>query len=286
MKTSGMKTDRRARAEIKGSVGMPFLLLSLVLAGSCSESRSPLAPSLRLQQPGQPTTHDSVVGTVVDSFTQRAVPYARVEWTLDPREAWDDRDLHVLTDQGGHYGIAAQPNQALSIRVVKEGYLSPVKQVVVGTETVFLPFEIDPVGPPGTARGRGTVSWVSISSPGRTLCSEITRQVGQTYPLWLTMATAEADVTLELSHEPPSPLGDPPSVFKGQLAGSDISARSTGTFGGLSCPTDTTITPQTGGALTAKLTDGSIGGEYTEVYGTGDSQIVFLFHFEAGLPRP
>jgi hypothetical protein len=51
----------------------------------------------------------------------------------------------------------------------------------------------------------------------------------------------------------------------------------------MACPGDASITPEVGGELTATLAGNEISGQYTEVYGSGVSQVTFLFTFYASL---
>jgi len=48
---------------------------------------------------------------------------------------------------------------------------------------------------------------------------------------------------------------------------------------------DASVTPQTGGALSATIADGRVAGQYTEVFGQGELQVTFVFTFEATLTR-
>jgi hypothetical protein len=132
-----------------------------------------------------------------------------------------------------------------------------------------------------SAQGRFT--WTSIAS-ARPLCNEITRQVGQSWPLWLGIAFNGDAVTLSLAEGqgPPGPFDDAPAVFAGVRSGNIVSAsRTQANLGGMSCPGDLAITPQLGGELTATLAGNAISGEYTEVYGTGIDQVTFAFSFHA-----
>ncbi len=45
------------------------------------------------------------------------------------------------------------------------------------------------------------------------------------------------------------------------------------------------VTPQTGGVLSATIADGRVAGQHTEVFGQGDVQVTFVFTFEATLTR-
>jgi len=59
-----------------------------------------------------------------------------------------------------------------------------------------------------------------------------------------------------------------------------------GPFGGLACPSDTSVTPETRGDLTAKLVSGALTGQYTEVYGSGPDAVTFHFAIQARLSAP
>jgi hypothetical protein len=137
--------------------------------------------------------------------------------------------------------------------------------------------------PTPTAAANGSVVWTEIRG-SRTLCSEITRQVGHRYPLWLSIRSEGGSVTLSLFHEGPpdgNPLADPPGVFTGSRSGNEIRAVYSGPMGGMACPTDRSITPQTGGDLSATVSGDRISGEYTEIYGSAADQVTFVFRFEA-----
>jgi hypothetical protein len=91
-------------------------------------------------------------------------------------------------------------------------------------------------------------------------------------------------VTLSLADGPPDPFGDGPAIFTGTRNGDAISAsRGPENRGGMACPGDASITPEVGGELTATLAGNEISGQYTEVYGSGVSQVTFLFTFYASL---
>jgi len=67
---------------------------------------------------------------------------------------------------------------------------------------------------------------------------------------------------------------------------SSITAVYQGPFGGLACPSDASVTPETRGDLTATLTSGGIAGQYTEVYGSGPDSVTFHFVIQAHLNAP
>jgi len=139
-----------------------------------------------------------------------------------------------------------------------------------------------PVGP--GANGRFT--WASISA-SRPLCVEITRQIGESWSLWLTLESQRDGVVMTLAEGPPdsAPPAEAPAVFTGTRNGNSISAIRTLPNGGLACPFDRVITPLVGGELSATLSGADIRGEYMEVYGAGRDRVVATFSFEARLPR-
>ena len=142
-------------------------------------------------------------------------------------------------------------------------------------------------GPSPSSGANGRVTWTAVQT-ARPMCSEIMRQVGHSYPLWFTMKSEGSSITLTLSHDaPPSsdPMAEPPSVFQGTRDGNTVTAVNRGIMGGMACPGDASVTPQTGGVLSATIADERIAGEYTEVFGQGDLQVTFVFTFEATLAR-
>src|SRR5262245_30223584 len=147
------------------------------------------------------------------------------------------------------------------------------------------PPQIQPPRPFVQAAGsNGSFTWVSI--PGsRPLCTEITGQVGQSWSLWLQIEEVGDDVTLTLAEGPlpPGPFDEAPATFTGQRQANVITASRTGPMGGMACRRDAGITPQTGGELTATISDKQIASEYTEIFGTGAMQVTFAFRFEATL---
>ena len=48
-----------------------------------------------------------------------------------------------------------------------------------------------------------------------------------------------------------------------------IGAKRVGVMGGMGCPQNSAVTPQTGGELRATISGADIAGEFTEVYGAG-----------------
>lgn len=103
--------------------------------------------------------------------------------------------------------------------------------------------------------------------------------MGSSYPLWLTFKAQGERVELTLGHEPSDDFfSDPPGAFARTRAGPTNKVL-TGLFCGLACPGDTAVTPQMSGGTHAKFSDRSLEGDYSEVYGTGSSQIVFCSAF-------
>jgi hypothetical protein len=143
-----------------------------------------------------------------------------------------------------------------------------------------------PLGTVDVAPGRGRAKWTEVHAT-RSLCGEITRQVGDSYPLWLKHAENGPSIILYLSHDVPiddrGPLDDAPEMFTGTQEGDSITASFTGYPGGLGCPTDRQSMPQVGGELRATVAAGVISGEYTEVYKLGDAQVTIVFQFRAGM---
>jgi hypothetical protein len=130
----------------------------------------------------------------------------------------------------------------------------------------------------------GSFTWQSIMAT-RPLCTELTSQVGHSWPIWVQAETQGTVVTVTISESPlpPRPFDDPPAVFTGTREGDSIVAVRTGGMGGMACPHDESITPQTGGSLRAVVSGSEISGEYTDVFGDGPSQVAFVFSFHASL---
>ena len=139
---------------------------------------------------------------------------------------------------------------------------------------------VTPLGPSSSLTGTGSVTWTSITTT-RALCPEIRNQVGSSYSLMVTVATQGSQVVLTLDHH-----DDTPGTYVGTLSGSSIRAAYQGPLGGLACPSDTTVTPETSGDLTATLSANAITGQYTEVYGSGADAVTFGFEFEAHFQTP
>jgi hypothetical protein len=137
-----------------------------------------------------------------------------------------------------------------------------------------------PAPSPATMTANGRFTWTSIDGP-RSLCRELTSQVGQSWPLLVGIRSDGQSVTLTLSEGPVDPLGDAPAVFGGSQSGETILASRIAPNGGMACPRDSSITPLVGGDLTATLSGREISGDYTEIYGTGADRETFHFHFVA-----
>jgi len=137
-----------------------------------------------------------------------------------------------------------------------------------------------PLGPGATLTGTGSVTWTSIVTT-RTLCPELRDQVGSSYSLTVTLRTDGSSVVLTLDHH-----DDEPGTYVGTIAGGSITAVYQGPFGGLACPSDASVTPETRGDLTATLTSGGIAGQYDEVYGSGPDAVTFHFVIQARLDTP
>jgi hypothetical protein len=127
--------------------------------------------------------------------------------------------------------------------------------------------------------GTGSFTWISISAT-RPLCEAITRQLGQSWPLWITMNANGNVVKLQLSEEPD--LAEV-AIFEGTREGDAISASRKNLNMTFACPQDTFGTPQTGGDMSAFLAGREISGTYTEVFGSGRAQVTATFNFHAGL---
>lgn len=130
----------------------------------------------------------------------------------------------------------------------------------------------------GNYKGQGTFTWQSIQT-SRTLCPEITGQVGESWPLYVTLQITGSSVRLSMAEDPTEP-----EVFTGTVSGSAITA-SGNPAGGFACPQDATVTPQVSSALTATTSQAGISGQWTETYGSGADEIALYYHFEANLAR-
>jgi hypothetical protein len=131
----------------------------------------------------------------------------------------------------------------------------------------------------------GRVTLTSIQS-SRVLCDALTRQVGSSWPTWLIVQFAGDQVTLSFWDDGPphsDPLQDPPGVYKGTPIANAVSATFTGGPGAMACPNDRSLTPRTGGTLTATITEAKIVGDCTEVYANNAETTALSLHFEADL---
>ncbi len=118
------------------------------------------------------------------------------------------------------------------------------------------------------------------------MCAELTSQVGHSWPLYLNVKRSGDSVTILANEDAPPNPNDPidysPDKWVGTLAGGSVSASLDAPNGGMSCPADASVTPETGGVMTATVSGGRISGNFSAVYGTGTNQVTFLFSFEAG----
>jgi len=136
----------------------------------------------------------------------------------------------------------------------------------------------------------GIATWTSITT-SRQLCDQITGQVGQSWPIWVTSnMNSWPSFTITISEGPPAGPADPnaeaPAIFVGTLAnGDEFTAIRRNPNGGLACPGDPTITPLVGGTLTALMDISPSGyrivGDYTEEFGSGPAAVTLSFHFSA-----
>lgn len=134
----------------------------------------------------------------------------------------------------------------------------------------------------------GTFTWDSIEAPSRTICAELSGQVGQSWPLYVRLEQDGNPLILLMNEDAPPDPNDPidyaPLKWVGGRAGDTIAASLQGGYGGMACPSDASVTPETGGELEATLSANQISGKYTEVYGTGANAVTFRFHFVAQAP--
>lgn len=132
----------------------------------------------------------------------------------------------------------------------------------------------------------GTFTWTSIEAPGRTMCTALTSQVGHSWPIYLKVKESGEAITILANEDGPPNPSDPfyylPDTWVGTLSGDTVSATLQAPNGGMSCPSDTSVTPETGGVMTATVSGDQISGSFTAVYGTGASQVTFSFTFHAG----
>jgi hypothetical protein len=127
----------------------------------------------------------------------------------------------------------------------------------------------------------GTFTWTSITSP-QPMCRELTRQVGQSWPIWVDIQVAGASFTLKWTEEPEDFLGGNPLVFAGTISGNTVTASTSG-GGGFSCPEPGPVGSLISRTMQATLTSNGIEGDVTEVYMSGGDEVVFLYHFQAKL---
>jgi hypothetical protein len=125
----------------------------------------------------------------------------------------------------------------------------------------------------------GSFTWISVSAT-RPLCEFITRQLGQSWSLWVKMDTTGNAVRLQLSEEPDLTEA---AIFEGSRTGDAISASRKNLNMVFGCPQDPFGTPQTGGEMTARLVGQDISGTYTEVFGSSLGQVTSTFTFHASL---
>jgi hypothetical protein len=263
----------------------------MAVTGFCACSSTPTATTATAPAPvptgsstvAAPGRSGVVIGIVTDSATRLPLAGALISWT-GLAEAWGDRGHGVATDADGAYQLAVSDlggpgsdEGLFMMRASKGGYVSQTVRVTLA-EAVNVNFELRQV-----PRASGTVTWASIKT-ARSLCNEITSQVGQTYSLWLTAQLESTPVVLELAHHSPEDLfADPPGVFRGERTGDHIVASYAGPMGGLACRGDSAITQQVGGTLNATVASDEVSGDYTEVYGTGPDEVTFVFQFHATL---
>ncbi len=130
----------------------------------------------------------------------------------------------------------------------------------------------------------GSFTWTSIVA-SRSICSELTGQVGGSWPLSLGVQRDGDSVTLLIAEGPPpdprDPLADPAEKFVGTQKGDTITAAIQDPNAAMGCPADAAPTPETGGSLTAVVAGEKISGTYTEVYGSGAGEVTFTYAFNA-----
>lgn len=140
-----------------------------------------------------------------------------------------------------------------------------------------------PTAPSGglNLSGTGSATWTSIVTT-RPLCPELRNQVGTSYSMRITVRTSGASAIVTLQF----PDDEAPGTYAGTIAGDQIRAEYQGPFGGVACPGDSVVTPQTGGGLSARLSADAVDGEYSAVYGSGPDDLTFHFTFHARLAAP
>ncbi len=257
-------------------------ILAVLFTTGCSDLHSPVAattPAVGVTTVTPSAPPNALRGTVTDGSGQ-PLAGALVEWT-GAVEMWGDRGDGVATNQNGEYRFAIgslPPGGYAVARVTKSGYDPQTKSVQISGDTV-LNFTV------ARFSANGTVTWVSATR-AQPLCPEIAAQVGKTYPLWLVMKSDGTSVTVTLSHDQP-PTDDPSSgsiVFTGTRSGDEIAGAYETPGVPFGCSTDTTVTAYgVRGVLRAAVSGNHISGQYTTVYGTGDSQVTFVFQFQASV---
>ncbi len=117
------------------------------------------------------------------------------------------------------------------------------------------------------------------------MCSALTGQVGQSWPLYIHVEQSGDAITLLFSEDAPpdptDPFAGPPEKFVGTRTGDSITATLVEPSEAMGCPSDAAPTPETGGQLTAAVSGNQISGDFTDVFGTGAAEVKFLFHFTA-----
>ncbi len=264
--------------------------ICLMVAGcdKSSPSRSPTSPSPTTTSAPDPTggpptgPSGSVTGVVKDAVTNQPLAAAAVAWA-GLAEALGDRGDGVRTGVNGAYHMQIGPlggpgsrEGRFVMQASKEGYINRTVEATLA-DGLTVDFNLQPA-----PAANGTMTWTSIATT-RTLCNDLTKQVGTTYPLWLQLQSQGNSVILKLSHDGPigPPPDDPSGTWEGTRTGDVINAAYKGPMGGLACPSDVDITPQTGGELTATSSASTLSGRYTEVYGTGSDAVTLIFRFQA-----
>jgi photosystem II stability/assembly factor-like uncharacterized protein len=125
-----------------------------------------------------------------------------------------------------------------------------------------------------TLVGKGRFTWLTAEATSRSLCPEITNQIGDSWVLYATLRIAGTSVTLEVGEEP-----DDRWVYRGTIEAGTIRASGNPGFG-FACPGDSVITPQTGSDLTGTLSGRSLSGRWVDTYGQGDAAVRFGYSFE------
>jgi hypothetical protein len=119
---------------------------------------------------------------------------------------------------------------------------------------------------------------VSIDA-SRTLCAEITNQIGQSWGLYVQVVIDGSSVRVGLG-EDPTELAQ----YQGTLNGQTLTA-SGNPGGAFACPQDASPTRQISSELMATVSANRISGEWTDTFGTGADAVVAHYRFDAGLAR-